>query len=188
MLRTLRISALAGACLACFTLTAQSADLDPPQSYAPSSWYVRGDFGVAISGADNQPNTEAAFALGFGLGYRFSEMFRGDVTFDGAFDYGFGNGVDTYGVLANFYFDIPVAFIVTPYVGAGIGWGEADGNGVNDDGIAFAGMGGFTFDVSSNMAIDIGYKARYIDLEASKTGGVSYWLDHMVRAGIRYSF
>ncbi len=190
MLRIFRKFALAGTCLACMSAAVAAADRDPqPEpAYTTGSWYIRGDFGVALSDADNQPNTEEAFAIGAGLGYRFTELFRADVTFDGAFDYGFGNGVDSYGVLANGYIDIPLGWVVTPYIGAGIGWGEVDGNGFKDDGVAFAGMGGVTFDFSSNMAIDVGYKYRYIDLSASQTGGVSYWADHMFRAGVRYSF
>jgi opacity protein-like surface antigen len=165
-----------------------AADLEPEPVYTTGSWYIRGDFGVGIADADNQLNDEAAFAVGAGLGYRFTELFRADITFDGAFDYDFGNGVDAYGVLANGYIDIPLGWIVTPYLGAGIGWGQVDGNGINDDGVSFAGMGGISFDFSSNMSIDVGYKYRYIDLTASQTGGVSYWADHLVRAGLRYSF
>ncbi len=49
-------------------------------------------------------------------------------------------------------------------------------------------MAGFSHELAPNMALDIGYKLRYTDLSASQTGGVSYWIDHMVRAGIRFSF
>ena len=190
MLRTLRKSVLAGACLACLSVPAVAADLEPePQpTYDPGGWYIRGDIGVGISDADNQPNTEEAFAVGAGIGYRFSELFRADVTFDGAFDYDFGSGVDAYGVLGNVYLDIPLDWVVTPYIGGGIGWGEANGNGFKDDGVSFAAMAGISFDFSSNMAIDVGYKYRYIDLTSSKTGGVSYLADHLIRAGLRYSF
>jgi len=188
MLSTVRKTVLAGLVLACMGTAANAADLDPAPAYSPGSWYVRGDLGVAFSDADNQPNSEEAFAAGVGIGYRFTEMFRADITFDGAFDYGFGSGVDSYGILANAYVDLPLNWIVTPYVGAGIGWGEVDGNGVTDDGVSFAAMAGFSHDLSHNLALDIGYKMRYTDLSASKTGGVSHWVDHMVRAGLRYSF
>jgi len=117
-------------------------------------------------------------------------MFRADVTFDGVFDYSFDVlgtdvDVDVFGVMANVYVDLPVDFIVQPYVGAGIGWAwlEADtvvGN-FEDDDIAFAAMAGFTVDVAESTAIDVGYKLRYID-----TSG--HWIDHMIRAGLRFSF
>ena len=188
MLKVMKKSVLAGVCVACLTSVAAAADIDPVPQYSPGGWYVRGDFGIAFSDADNQPNSEEAFAVGAGLGYRFNEMFRADITFEGAFDYGFGNGVDSYGVLGNLYVDLPIDFIVTPYIGGGIGWGEVDGNGVNDDGVSFAGMAGFTHDLTSSLALDVGYKLRYTDLTASNTGGVSYWIDHSVRAGFRFSF
>ena len=74
---------------------------------------------------------------------------------------------------------------VTPYIGGGIGWGEVKGNGFKDDGLSLAAMAGLSFDLSHNVAIDLGYKLRYIDLS---TGGVDYWIDHMVRGGLRFSF
>lgn len=190
MLSIFRKLALAGTCLACMSAAVAAADYEPQPEpvYAPGGWYIRGDIGIGFSDADNQPNSEEGFAIGGGLGYRFNEMFRADVTFDGVFDYGFGNGVDSYGILANGYIDIPLNWVVTPYVGAGIGWGEASGNGVSDDGVSFAAMGGLTYDLSQSLALDLGYKYRYTDLSASKTGGVSYWADHMVRAGVRFSF
>ncbi len=190
MLSIFRKLALAGTCLACMSAAVAAADYEPQPEpvYAPGGWYIRGDIGIGFSDADNQPNSEEGFAVGGGLGYRFNEMFRADVTFDGVFDYGFGNGVDSYGILANGYIDIPLNWVVTPYVGAGIGWGEASGNGVSDDGVSFAAMGGFSYDLSQSLALDLGYKYRYTDLSASKTGGVSYWADHMVRAGVRFSF
>jgi len=93
--------------------------------------------------------------------------------------------VDSYGVLANVYVDFPLNMPVTPYIGGGIGWGEVSGNGVTDDGVSFAGMAGFSFAVSSNLDLDIGYKLRYTDLNEA---GVDYWIDHMIRAGLRFSF
>ena len=186
MLSILRKTALAGVCVAAMGGVAAAADFDPvPPAGPDGGWYIRGDAGISFSDADNQPNSEEAFAIGGGIGYRFSEMFRADVTFDGAFDYGFGNGVDSYGVLANVYVDFPLNMPVTPYIGGGIGWGEVSGNGVTDDGVSFAGMAGFSFPVSSNLDLDIGYKLRYTDLNEA---GVDYWIDHMVRAGLRFSF
>lgn len=176
--------------LLAFSTAATAADLEPPaEEPIYGGWYVRGDLGVALSDADNQPDTEDAFALGGGLGYRFNEMFRIDATFDGAFDYdfggAFGNNIDAYSVMGNVYFDLPLSWIVQPYIGGGIGWGEVDGGSFDDDGVAFAGMAGVTYDLSSNMAIDLGYKFRYIDVNA---GPVDYWTDHSFRGGLRFSF
>lgn len=191
MLSNFRKLALAGTCLACMSGAAIAADYDPEPTYTPttlSGWYIRGDIGFAISDINvGGVDEEDAPAVGFGLGYRFNEMFRADVTFDGAFDYDFGSGVDSYGVLANVYLDVPIDFIVTPYVGGGIGWGEVSGNGIDDDGISFATMAGFSFDMSQSIVLDIGYKFRYTDLSQAKTG-LDYWAEHMFRAGVRIGF
>ena len=160
MLSILRKTALAGVCIAAMGGAAAAADFDPvpSDSSAHGGFYIRGDFGIAISDAENQPSTEEAFAVGGGLGYRFNEMFRADVTFDGAFDYefqvaGVDVDVDVYSVMANVYFDLPVNFVVQPYIGAGIGWAwlEADAGflSADDDDLALAAMGGFTFDLTA---------------------------------------
>ncbi|MGI9412305.1 MAG: outer membrane protein [Hyphomicrobiales bacterium] len=188
MLSILRKSALAGVCIAALGGAAAAADADPAPSYEPQrsgGLYVRGDFGVSFNDTDGGFGSEEALAAGGGIGYRFNEMFRADVTFDAAIDYGFGSGVDSYGVLANLYIDIPTSLGIQPYLGGGIGWGEVDGSGISDDGLSFAAAAGFAFDLSSDMAIDVGYKWRYTDIS---DGGVDYWIDHMIRAGIRYSF
>ncbi|MGI9413985.1 MAG: outer membrane protein [Hyphomicrobiales bacterium] len=170
---------------------ATAADLPPPdEEPTHSGWYIRGDLGGALSGAKQQPGSEWAFALGAGIGYRVNETVRVDVTFDGAFDYdfggAFGNNVNAYSVMGNIYIDLPLSPFIQPYIGGGIGWGEVDGGAFNtDDGVAAAAMAGLNFDVSSNTAIDVGYKFRYIGIDA---GPVDYWIDHSFRAGVRYSF
>ena len=146
MLSILRKSALAGVCIAALGGAAAAADADPAPSYEPQrsgGLYVRGDFGVSFNDTDGGFGSEEAFAAGGGIGYRFNEMFRADVTFDAAIDYGFGSGVDSYGVLANLYIDIPTSLGIQPYLGGGIGWGEVDGSGISDDGLSFAGRGRF---------------------------------------------
>ena len=192
MLRTSRNLLLAAVCLVGLSTAASAADIDPAPAEEPSygGWYIRGDAGIAFSDADNQPSTEEAFAVGAGIGYRFNQMFRIDATYDGAYDYdfggAFGNNVDAYSVMGNLYIDIPISFIVQPYIGGGVGWGEVDGGAFNnDDGVAFAGMAGLDFDLSSNLVLDLGYKFRYIDINA---GPVDYWTDHSFRAGLRFLF
>lgn len=189
MLSILRKTALAGMCVAVMGGAALAADAEPQPSYEPErsgGWYIRGDFGVSFSEADGGfDDSEEAFAAGAGIGYQFNQNFRADLTFDAAIDYGFGDGVDTYSVLANVYVDFPLSVGFTPYIGGGVGWGEVDGNGIDDDGVSFAAAGGIVLDWSDAMAFDLGYQWRYTDIN---DGGVDYWIDHQVRAGIRYKF
>jgi len=193
-----KMSAVAGFVIA--ASSAFAADLPPQRGPAvappvvhtpapqPSQWYFRGDLGISFSDADEQPSSKEAFAAGAGIGYYFTPNFRGDITFDGAFDYNFGNGVDSYAVLANLYADFSMGSAMKPYLGAGIGWGEVKGNGFKDDGLALSGMAGISYGFTPNVDLDVGYKLLYTDLSAGKTGGVSYWMDHMVRAGVRVNF
>ena len=79
--------------------------------------------------------------------------------------------------------------IVQPYLGAGIGWAwnkaEYHSTKGTGDNVTFAGMAGFAVDISDNMAIDIGYKLRYNEMETDN------WefkgTDQMIRAGLRFS-
>lgn len=190
MLNVKRISSMLALGLIGFTTAASAADLDPPlQQSGYGGWYMRGDVGAAITDADGQPRTDDGFALGAGIGYRFNDMLRGDVTFDGAFDFDvgpvLGSSIDAYSLMANLYYDIPLAFMVQPYIGGGIGWGEVDGGAFDDDGVALAGMAGLTYDLPTDGAIDIGYRLRYIDIN---TAASDHWLDHSFRIGFRFGF
>ncbi len=177
-------------CLIGFATAATAADLDPPlDEIAYEGWYIRGDIGVAFSDADNEPSSEEGFAIGGGLGYRFSDLFRADVTFDSAleFDFGaaFGSSVNAHSVTGNLYVDMPFSLIFRPYIGGGIGWGTVDGGAFDDDGVALAGMTGLTYDLPSNGTLDLGYRLRYIDINTPTS---EYWLDHSVRMGLRFGF
>lgn len=169
---------------------ATAADLDPPlDELSYGGWYIRGDVGAALADVDNQTGSEDGFAIGGGLGYRFSDMFRADVTFDSALEFDFGaalgNSVNAHSVTGNLYMDIPFSFIFRPYVGGGVGWGTVDGGAFDDDGVAVAGMAGLTYQLPSNGTLDVGYRARYIDIN---TVASDYWLDHSIRIGLRYGF
>lgn len=183
---------LATAFVSSLTASAVAADLDPVPDTTTTTygWYIRGDVGVALTDVDDQPNTAEGFALGGGIGYRLSDMFRIDATFDGAFDIDFdntfGTNIDTVTVLGNIYVDLPVSFIFQPYVGAGIGWGQVNGGAFDhEDGVALAGMAGVSYALPYNGALDIGYKARYIDIDNAVA---DYWLDHSFRIGLRFGF
>jgi opacity protein-like surface antigen len=165
---------------------ARAADVfaPPAEPEVFPSWYLRGDIGWSFlewSGGDD----DDAIAAGVGVGYRFSPAFRADIRGDFAGDYNIGGGadMDVWTVLANGYFDIPTGTMITPYLGAGIGWGFVNESpGPNDDGVAFALMGGASIDLSQTTAIDIGYRFRDVMISGSDTQ------EHQILGGIRFSF
>ncbi len=132
-------------------------------------------------------NVHNTWLIGLGIGYRFNENFRSDITYSyrgGAeiMDHdGAGTAISTKiksnAVFLNGYFDFPSKWQkVKPYVGAGIGWANnqlSDTSYVNAFGASTllggtvnnfawnAGLG-LGFEVSKGTIIDIGY--RYVDL------------------------
>jgi opacity protein-like surface antigen len=133
----------------------------PPAMYAPppvedfGGWYLRGDIGFSnqktkgLSNVlNNAPGTtvqtinsdfDTAGIFGVGVGYRFNNWFRADVTgqYRGKANYhglevvnfnGAPVGTDEYRgsksewlVLANAYVDLGTWWCITPFVGAGVG-------------------------------------------------------------------
>lgn len=158
--------------------TALAAD-----SYAPvdvvtmSNWYLRGDAGWSwLNGGDKSDN---GFLLGGGVGYQFNDNLRADLRGDYA---GIGDEHAHFGsILGNVYFDIPTQTVVTPYVGAGIGYGWSGVKGNNHDGVAYALMAGMEVSLTENVSADIGYRFRQVF-----DGDSSYANEALV--GLRYSF
>lgn len=155
-----------------------------------SCLYIRGDVGLAASDAYKQPETEIGIAVAGGFGCQFTDMFRADITFDGAFGYEFdfrGKSADakSYSIMANGYIDLANGSILTPYIGAGLGYGgsEVSGDSIQDSGTGFAwaAMGGIGVTLSENLILDVGYKYRRME-------GSGYWGDHLIRGGLRIGF
>jgi opacity protein-like surface antigen len=165
---------------------------EPPttEAYAASGFYLRGDAGwswLDWSAAENNANSPIA---GGGVGYQWGPMFRTDVRFDYGFDYDLGHddnaSIGT--VTANGYVDVPLGFPVTPYVGAGLGWGFVTGDAGDDkNGLAAALTGGVTFDVNQSVAVDVGYRFRTIATDGSLFSSDSV-NDHSVTGGLRFKF
>ncbi len=185
-------STVAAIALIAVSGAANAADLPPQQSpeifqdvplNPLQHWYVRGDIGVGFF--DGQGGDEA-LTIGAGLGYRWSEMFRTDVTFDYTGEYDLNNNVDAeaWTLLANGYIDFNVSDLLTPYVGVGVGYGDVDrsGGGGDDDGFAYALHAGVAFDVTQQTQVDIGYRYRAIDISGPDFD------DHAIRAGLRFNF
>jgi opacity protein-like surface antigen len=171
-----KVTAVAGA-VAFFATMANAADiptkyppahLPPPiEEYAPTGWYLRGDIGMTnqrfkglhqrlydVPGTTVEPvgfGWDSATFFGLGVGYKFNDWLRGDITgeyrgkanFHGSDHVTFpgGEGVDNYSgsksewvFLANAYLDLGTWWCVTPYVGAGVGMANVNIHGFRDDG------------------------------------------------------
>jgi opacity protein-like surface antigen len=150
--------ALAACALAVTAMSAaKAADLTPtpyvPPPPAVGGWYLRGDIGYKIwanpsvdwddslAGVDfDDENLDDTGMIGVGVGYRFNQWFRADVTLDWEWPANFsattpcppcgGGGVTTNDesadisaltALANVYVDLGNYHGFSPYVGAGIG-------------------------------------------------------------------
>ena len=126
------------------------------------------------------------------------------------------SGFKAWTLLANAYVDLGTYNKFTPYVGAGIGgakvsWHSLVNNingGTDQDGsythagyhewrFAYALMAGVSYEVSHNLALDLGYRFRKIHGEKmfgyEATSGTGVGVDdgiesHQFRAGLRYKF
>jgi opacity protein-like surface antigen len=185
-MKTIKLAMMAAAAGMAMMSIAQAADMDTPapQSYDNSGFYLRGDIGWSFltwSGGDD----DSSIAVGGGAGYRFNDNLRTDLRLDWAGDYNIGGGDDiaVTTILGNLYFDIPTGTMVTPYLGAGAGygWGAVDG-GSDKDGFAYALMAGIGVDVSENMVLDVGYRFR--DVVASGSDP----MEQQILVGLRFGF
>jgi opacity protein-like surface antigen len=167
-------SVLALGLLAGVSTTALAADADvPPADYAAMGFYLRGDAGWSY--LDTRNGDGGTFVLGGGIGYKVNDYLRADLRGDMA-----GLGGDEYldTITGNLYFDIPTDTMLTPYVGAGVGYGWASGN---DDGMAYALMAGDEVNISESVSADVGYRYRQI-LDGTDPSA------HEVMAGLRFKF
>ena len=143
------------------------------------------DFGVFASAAAGV--AFSALRLEAEAGYFHANA---DEHSDGAPVLGLG-GLDVYTVLANAYYDIDLGRIV-PFIGAGAGVGFIDSDGPIDPDAAFAyqltlGLG---FDLTDNVATELGYRFQHLRTDASLPQGDAD-LDietHIGYVGIRAKF
>lgn len=171
--------------------TAQAAD-------AVAGPYVRLDTGWSFSrdaGKDLDDDVGDSPIIGAGVGYRFNQYLRADVTlaYRGGYEIDvngrvLNNNVNWQGDvsaltgLVNVYGDIGKFGILTPYVGAGIGvsrnqiddiaihatgvTGHIDGETTNS--FAWQLSAGVGIEVAPKWTVDVGY--RYINLGEAKSG------------------
>ena len=154
---------------------------------------------------------------GAGVGYQFNNWFRADVTGEYRFSTGIsvrdrdsffdaaGNGITSYErlkgdysstlVMLNGYVDLGTWYGVTPFIGAGVGWGHhwlsgfdtstvnvyanpAIGSGVSGgtvrdaqkDNFAWALHAGIGYDVTQNVKLEVAY--RYLNFGDVRTGQI----------------
>jgi len=178
---------LAGAAL--LPMQAKAADapaFNPPPAYDNNSGiYLRGDIGASYLnwGSSTSP---WAYVGGAGVGYQFDQNYRADVTYDWTGNYGVAptGNVSTNMLLANFYYDWKNSSAFTPYVGVGAGYGWEWGNGgaVNDQGVAVGLAAGVSYEMTHNLALDVGY--RFHDI----LGVNQQTPEHQVAVGLRVKF
>lgn len=194
--------------------SAFAADMDaiitaPEQIMQPvevgSGWYLRGDvsynFASDVDGkiSDNFGNsasftfdTDDSSTFTVGFGYQFNDWFRGDVTY-GYERRGFenlGEKLRIQEIMANGYVDLGTFVGLTPYLGAGIGGANLSANGDDTTELAWALMAGVSYDIASNVKLDLGYRFLGIDSGVEEeVGGLTLSLDdlysHQIRAGVR---
>lgn len=192
-----------------------------------NGWYLRGDIGYTAKQENDAPtfNTfsvansyragtvtsssfEDDFSLGGGIGYRFTDMFRGDVTLDfvkGGFSKN-GTGLDqcastsptsttcsistsgqydNYMAMVNGYVDLGTIAGFTPYIGAGAGftkvkYGEVTSTGTCVDG---GGTCGTTADVTSSHSGNSDWRKTW-----ALMAGLSYDLNDQIKVDLGYKY
>jgi opacity protein-like surface antigen len=155
---------------------ALAADYIPDMPITASNWYLRLDGG--FSWLDTGDGTVDSGVIGGGIGYQFNDNLRSDLRVDYA---GLGNDdTSLTTALGNVYFDIPTQTMLTPYLGAGLGYGWATGKREDTNGVAFGLMAGVEVNLTDQLSADIGYRYRQIfDEDAFANEAL---------IGLRYSF
>jgi opacity protein-like surface antigen len=136
--------------------------------------YLSGNIGFGIrsdskmSGASGQFDNDPAFVINGAIGTRLKENFR----VEGEIGYHLNGANRTFNrqhfffsvlsFMGNAYFDIPTKSALTPYLGAGLGFGIARGdvsNGTDTDLVgAIQLMAGISYDISPKAALTFGYR------------------------------
>jgi opacity protein-like surface antigen len=180
-MRSVKFLIAAGAAsLLCSAAFAADMPIMPPPYVPPpvvdfGGWYLRGDIGMTNQRLDDLTLATAPFPAGFqntglgfdsstsydlGVGYRFNNWFRVDVTgeYRGRANF-HGSQFSTFGVIApgfaetdnysgsksewvamaNGYVDLGTWWCVTPFIGAGVGMSRNTISGFRDDGVILNG-------------------------------------------------
>lgn len=179
---------LASFALVPLATTAKATDMTPsvPSETATfSGIYLRGDAGASFLNWTGAP-TNWNYVGDAGIGYQFDQNLRADLTYNWTGNYTVAPGatLNTSSVLGTVYYDWKNESSLTPYIGAGIGygWQNAGGTAVSDHGIAVGLNAGVAYDITNNLALDVGYRFHDIFTNTQSTG------EHQVMAGLRVKF
>jgi opacity protein-like surface antigen len=181
-MKAFKLSLLMG--LLVMPVAAQAADIAPTPETEAMGLYLRADAGASFlqwSGGDD----DVGFVAGGGIGYRYNDNMRADLTVDwaGKYDVAPGAKMSTTTVLGNLYYDFANDSAFTPYVGAGAGYGWVSNTPTGkDNGFAFGLAAGVAVDLTQNIALDVGYRFRDTFISGANP------MEHQVTAGLRFSF
>ncbi len=142
------------------------------------------------------------YSLGLGVGNNFSDRFRGDISYTfiethnhsgdhhnqhniWGHDIGHDSEIKQQLLLINAYYYPLKKRNINPFVGAGAGWGFFDGDGVDENNLAYAVYLGLDFDMSNKISLEIAGNYSSILAPAS-------WLENLynlgITAGLRFKF
>ena len=154
------------------------------------------DTGFGITAAigneyDNGLRAEIEF------GYRASDMDELSATISDGVDSISGSGsidgdVTAMSLMANIFFDFMPKATVSPFIGAGIGFANVEGDlddfGDDDDNVfAYQAAAGIAFSLNQQTKLDVQY--RYFATDDPKLGGTDFeYASHNAMLGVRVSF
>lgn len=149
----------------------------PQVVQANDGLYVGGMAGVNFldvhAGHHKKVGTKAGYTLGGVVGYKFCDDFRleGEISYrNNSYKHlkyhsqkvDLSGNTKAWSFMANGYYDLPVQWVVTPYVGAGIGYdkfcGKAASAKVSDEGFAWQVMTGVNYDLCQGVQVNLEYK------------------------------
>lgn len=166
-------------------------------------------------GSDITVPLQGGYVIGAAIGTHLTDNLRGEVelsyssrnvdaanvaTFSGSADFT-GSGSALY-LLGNLWYDIDTGTSFTPYIGGGLGIAEVMPDVTSlagttySNATAFAAQlgAGVKFQVSDNIALDLGYRAKGVFNTTLTGSGVgndltnAHYVDQSVQAGLTFSF
>ena len=172
------------------------------------AWLVPRDYDG--SGAFDEVKTYNGYGVFAGAGYRYGNGFRAEaelgygnvendrVTRTGIGTTEVGGEIDMYSLTGAVYYDLPVNFVVTPFVGAGAGivhqrnsrpattiGGQTLPAGDDTTDLTAFGEIGLSYSIAANIDLVPSYRYQWID---DGENGLDDAGMHVVKVGLRYGF
>lgn len=154
------------------------------------------DSDTTLSGLPINTSFDTGFGIGAALGYDLAGSglrLEGEMVYryneaevsSPPFPFTASADVDSIAYMANAYYDINTNSSITPYVGAGAGMVDVDGE---DTVFAYQGMLGAAFNINANNELYAGY--RYFAAEDADLGGGASleYVSHSAELGYRIRF